>query len=50
MDSVTPIVALTANVMKDDVEKYYANGFTGHLGKPLDIQELYKTLYKTMAS
>jgi signal transduction histidine kinase/CheY-like chemotaxis protein len=39
-----PIVALTANVMKDDIQKYYASGFSGHLGKPLDMNQLFKTL------
>ncbi|QQO07781.1 ATP-binding protein [Breznakiella homolactica] len=31
-----PIIALTANVFKEDVEKYLESGINGHIGKPLD--------------
>lgn len=39
-----PIYALTANVMQADVDLYQQAGFTGHLGKPLDMTKLYATL------
>ncbi|WP_026376300.1 PAS domain S-box protein [Aestuariibacter salexigens] len=39
-----PIVALTANVLSTDVEEYRALGFTGHIGKPFEIKELYHSL------
>lgn len=39
-----PIIALTANVMEDDVKAYYAAGFDGHIGKPIDIGTLYREL------
>jgi signal transduction histidine kinase/CheY-like chemotaxis protein/HPt (histidine-containing phosphotransfer) domain-containing protein len=39
-----PIVALTANVMKDDVDKYMSIGFTGHLSKPIEQVIFYRTL------
>ena len=39
-----PVIALTANVMLQDIEKYKALGFTGHLGKPFGIQNLYSSL------
>ena len=39
-----PIIAMTANVFKDDVEKCLEVGMTNHLGKPVDIEELMKTL------
>ncbi|NMH60018.1 ATP-binding protein [Alteromonas ponticola] len=39
-----PVLALTANVMSQDIEEYKALGFTGHLGKPFDIQCLYTCL------
>lgn len=39
-----PIIALTANVMEDDVKDYYAAGFDGHIGKPIDIGTLYREL------
>ena len=38
----TPIVALTANVMDNDIKHYLAVGFDKHLGKPIDLNELYK--------
>ena len=39
-----PIIALTANVMVDDVKRYAKEGFDGHLGKPVDIEELYRAI------
>jgi signal transduction histidine kinase/PAS domain-containing protein len=39
-----PIIAMTANVFLDDVEKCLAAGMNGHIGKPLDIDELYEKL------
>lgn|GEM_PF-775736 len=44
-----PIVALTANVMKEDVLFYNESGFSGHLAKPLNMAELYKTLESYLA-
>lgn len=37
-----PIVATTANVMSADKQRYLDNGFALHLGKPIDLQELYQ--------
>ncbi len=39
-----PIIALTANVMPDDVEKSLQSGMSAHLGKPIDEELLYDTL------
>ena len=39
-----PIIALTANVMVDDVKQYAMDGFEGHIGKPININELYRAL------
>ncbi|MDR1088168.1 MAG: response regulator [Coriobacteriales bacterium] len=39
-----PIIALTANVFKDDVERALAVGMNEHLGKPLDFNELITAL------
>ena len=35
-----PIIAMTANVFREDVEKCLAAGMNEHLGKPLDINKL----------
>jgi signal transduction histidine kinase/CheY-like chemotaxis protein/HAMP domain-containing protein len=37
-----PIVALTANAFKDDIDNAMRNGMNAHLAKPLDIQKLIK--------
>jgi PAS domain S-box-containing protein len=39
-----PIIAMTANVFREDIEKCLTSGMNAHLGKPLDINELLKTL------
>lgn len=39
-----PVIALTANVMKQDVDSYLAQGFASHIAKPIDINDLYGSL------
>lgn len=39
-----PIIAMTANVAKTDMNKCLAAGMTGHLAKPLDIHALIAAL------
>lgn len=39
-----PIVALTANVLPDEVARFYAAGMSGHLRKPIDCAELLDTV------
>ncbi|MDR1515637.1 MAG: response regulator [Synergistaceae bacterium] len=41
-----PIVAMTANVFRADVEKCLASGMNDHLGKPIDFDEAVKKLRK----
>ena len=41
-----PIIAMTANVFNDDVQKCLEVGMTSHLGKPVDYEELMKELDK----
>ena len=39
-----PIIAMTANVFKEDIENCLAAGMNDHIGKPLDFDELLKRL------
>lgn len=39
-----PIIALTANVMEEDIKLYRQEGFATYLAKPLDLKDLYKSL------
>lgn len=36
----TPIIAMTANVMKEEVERCYEAGIDDFVGKPFDVKEL----------
>jgi len=44
-----PIVAMTANVFREDVEKCLATGMNGHMGKPIDFNEMLKNLHKYLS-
>ncbi|MDR3013363.1 MAG: transporter substrate-binding domain-containing protein [Chitinispirillales bacterium] len=46
MDTGTPIVAMTANVMLSELEKYKKHGMPDCLGKPFTSQELWQILLK----
>lgn len=39
-----PIIAMTANVFKEDIERCLASGMNDHVGKPLDIEEIMSKL------
>jgi signal transduction histidine kinase/CheY-like chemotaxis protein len=45
-DKEIPIIALSANAMKEDMEKSKSHGMNTHLNKPIDVEKLYKTLLK----
>jgi CheY-like chemotaxis protein len=40
-----PIIAMTANVFKEDIEKCLASGMNSHVGKPLDFREVMNRLH-----
>jgi len=41
-----PIVAMTANVFKEDIEKCLEAGMNDHIGKPVDFEEMFEKLTK----
>ncbi len=41
----TPIIAMTANVMKEEIERCYEAGMDDFIGKPFDTEELLKKIY-----
>jgi len=41
-----PIVAMTANVFREDIEKCLAVGMNDHVGKPLNLGDVVAKLYK----
>jgi signal transduction histidine kinase/DNA-binding response OmpR family regulator len=48
-DQDIPIIALTANAMKEDIEKTQSVGMVEHLNKPIDVELLYETLLKYLS-
>ncbi|PKF50997.1 hybrid sensor histidine kinase/response regulator [Enterovibrio nigricans] len=46
----TPIVAMTANVLKDDIWRCISNGMQGHIGKPLRENDIFSVCVKAMSS
>lgn len=49
VDSKTPIIALSANVMQEDIQKSLDSGMDGHLAKPIEFDKLYRTLFKYLS-
>ena len=39
-----PIIAMTANVFKEDIDRCFAAGMNGHIGKPLGFNEITAVL------
>jgi hemerythrin-like metal-binding protein len=44
-----PIIAMTANVFREDVEKCIASGMNDHLGKPLDFGDALEKLRRYLS-
>lgn len=40
----TPIIALSAHVMKDDVQKFLDSGFDSYIAKPFNRDDLLRTI------
>jgi len=41
-----PIIAMTANVMKSDVEQVLQSGMNGHIAKPIDFEKVIRIIKK----
>jgi len=41
-----PIIAMTANVFREDIEECLSAGMNDHIGKPLDVNEFFGVLKK----
>ena len=44
-----PIIAMTANVFREDIERCLEAGMDNHIGKPVDIDEFIGTLQKYLS-
>ncbi|MUH72992.1 ABC transporter substrate-binding protein [Psychrosphaera haliotis] len=47
--SVLPVIAISANIMVDDIEEYKQAGFDEFIGKPINIKEMYETLNRFLS-
>lgn len=48
LNILTPIVAMTANVMVQDIEKCIQAGMDAHIGKPFEVEDFYGTLLEVL--
>jgi CheY-like chemotaxis protein len=49
IDVNIPIIALTANAMKEDIEKTKLAGMNKHLNKPIEVEKLFETLLEFLS-
>jgi CheY-like chemotaxis protein len=47
---IVPILAMTANVFQEDIEKCLQAGMNNHIGKPLDLDEVLDKLHMYLSS
>ncbi|MDR1358792.1 MAG: response regulator [Coriobacteriales bacterium] len=45
-----PIIAMTANVFREDVERCLAAGMNNHIGKPINLDEVFETLSRYLGA
>jgi CheY-like chemotaxis protein len=45
-----PIIAMTANVFREDIEKCLDAGMNGHIGKPIDFDEVLNKLRQYLSN
>ncbi|MDR0998394.1 MAG: response regulator, partial [Treponema sp.] len=43
-----PIVAMTANAFKDDIDRALASGMNAHLAKPMEVEKVMELSYRFM--
>jgi len=43
-----PIIAMTANVFREDIERCLESGMNDHIGKPIDINDVLRQLRKNL--
>jgi len=48
LNVLTPIVAMTANVMVQDIDKCIQAGMDAHIGKPFEVEAFYGTLLEAL--
>ncbi|MDR3230521.1 MAG: response regulator [Synergistaceae bacterium] len=48
--AAVPIIALTANVFKDDIERSMACGMNAHLGKPIELDNVLSILRRYLSA
>jgi CheY-like chemotaxis protein len=45
-----PIIAMTANVFRDDIEQCLSIGMNDHIGKPINVDDMINKLNKYLSS